>query len=272
MAEADKAAERSNLILQLGRLLAAIHDLTEKRTPPESAEYQVAAAQFKRDFDRWRVEAQRFIVVGEVTFGHELDDITGGFEILFEALITLARDVMVEPRTKQVQLAITLKQCEAHALAAIDRVPIEWVPRLLEEQTPFSAYLKIRDAIVTAKRRIHYFDRYLDAEFYPLYLRNIDRTLEIRLVTTKGNIDNYGVENIKEISRRVAQEFANYQLIECDPSDMHDRNLRIDDMIFLLGTSAKDAGKYPTNFSPSDSTPNGHNMLDGILAKGKTVT
>ena len=135
MAEADKAAERSTLILQLGRLLAPIHDLTEKATPPISTEYQVVAARFKQDFDRWRGEAHKFVIVGGVTFGYELDEITRGLKILFEALATRARDVTVEPGAKQSQLAITLKQCEHHTLAAINQVPIEWVPQLLEEHT-----------------------------------------------------------------------------------------------------------------------------------------
>src|SRR3954463_15298963 len=44
------------------------------------------------------------------------------------------------------------------------------------------------------------------------------------------------------------------ELIECLPTDLHDRNLRIDDTVFFLGTSIKDAGTQPTNFSPADST------------------
>jgi hypothetical protein len=271
MAESDKASERSTLILQLGRLLAPIHNLAEKPTPPTSTEYQVAAAKFKPDLDRWRAEAHQFTIVGDVTFGHELDDIIRGPRDIFGSLATLARDARTEPEAKQSKLQTILKQCEKATITAIDQVPIEWAPRLLEEQTPFNTYLKIRDAIGTARKRIHYFDRYLDSDFYSLYLRDIDPSLEIRLITTKGN-RNYGVISVLAVSRLAAQEFPNYQLVECDPSNMHDRNLRIDDTIFFLGTSAKDAGRYPTNFSPSDSTSNGHSILDKILAKGMAVT
>jgi hypothetical protein len=271
MAESDKASERSTLILQLGRLLAPIHNLAEKPTPPTSTEYQIAAAKFKPDLDKWRTEAHQFAIVGGITFGHELDDIIRGPGDIIGSLATLARDTRTEPKAKQSKLQATLKQCENRTIAAIDRVPIEWAPRLLEERTPFNTYLKIRDAIGTAKKRIHYFDRYLDSDFYSLYLRDIDPSLEIRLVTTKGN-QNYGVISVLAVSRLAAQEFVNYQLIECDPSSMHDRNLRIDDMIFFLGTSVKDAGRYPTNFSPGDNTSNGHSILDKILTKGMTVT
>lgn len=271
MAYSDKPSERSTLILQLGRLLASIHDLAEKPTPPTPTEYQIAAAKFKPDLDRWRTEAHQFAVVGGITFGHELDDIIRGPGDIYGALAGLARDTRNEPATKQSKLRATLEKCKQKTIAAINQVPIEWVPRILEERTPFSTYLKILDAIGTAKKRIHYFDRYLDSEFYALYLRDIDRSLEIRLITTKGN-PNYGVANVLAVSRLAAREFADYQLIECDPSDMHDRNLRIDDTIFFLGPSVKDAGRYPTNFSPSDSTPSGHSVLESILSKGTTVT
>jgi hypothetical protein len=74
------------------------------------------------------------------------------------------------------------------------------------------------------------------------------------------------------VGRTAAGEFTNYQLIECLPSDLHDRNLRIDDAVFFLGTSIKDAGTQPTNFSPADSTVAVHTVLDGIMTKGTVVT
>ncbi|MCI0558427.1 MAG: hypothetical protein MN733_08020 [Nitrososphaera sp.] len=270
MEEADKAAERSTLIRKFGRLLAPIHDLTEKPTPPTSTEYQVATARFEQDYHQWGAEVNQFVIVGGVTFRHAGHDITEGARDIINSLTRLARSAPSEPSAKQSELAAILRQSEKETLAAINQVPIEWAPRLLEEQTPFSTCLKIRDAIGTAKHRIHYFDRYLDSDFYDLYLRAIDRALEIRLVTTKGN-KNYGIANVILISKLAAQEFANYQLIECTPTDIHDRNLRIDDMIFFLGTSINDAGKYPMNFSPGDSTPNSHNILDKILEKGMKV-
>ena len=76
----------------------------------------------------------------------------------------------------------------------------------------------------------------------------------------------------KCVSRLAAREFGNYHLIECLPADLHDRNLRIDDTVFFLGTSIKDAGTQPTNFSPADSTAAGHATLDGIMAKGTSIS
>jgi hypothetical protein len=124
--------------------------------------------------------------------------------------------------------------------------------------------------MATATRRIHYLDRYLDTDFFHLYMRDLNRGLEIRLSTTKGKA-SYGVANVSSVSRLAAVEFANYQLIECMPADLHDRNLRVDDFVFFLGPSAKDAGTQPTNFSPADDSPMGHAVLDAIMARGCVV-
>ena len=82
---------------------------------------------------------------------------------------------------------------------------------------------------------------------------------------------SFGVTNVLPVSRVAAGEFTNYQLIECLPADLHDRNLRVDDTVFFLGTSIKDAGTHPTNFSPADSTIAAHAVLDGIMAKGTVI-
>ncbi len=269
MTEKDKAAQRSTLILQLGRVLAPVDELAEKTPPPTTAEYQVVAASMGPDLDRWANEVSLFVTFGSARFQHEYNEITREPYNLRAALGTIAREPS-DTLGKQSSLRDRLATCKQRTLEAIDLVPIEWTARLHEAQTPFSVYLKIRDAISTAKHRVHYFDRYLDTDFFHLYLRDFSRTLEVRLVTTKGKA-SFGVTNVLPLSRVAAGEFTNYQLIECLPADLHDRNLRVDDTVFFLGTSIKDAGTQPTNFSPADSTPTGHGVLDGIMIKGTMV-
>jgi hypothetical protein len=76
--------------------------------------------------------------------------------------------------------------------------------------------LAIYDAVRTAKRRLHYFDRYLDSDFFALYLRDLDRAVEVRLVTTAGT-NHYGVTNVAAVSTLAAKEFSDYQLVELRP-------------------------------------------------------
>ena len=166
MASTEKTAERTNLVLRLGRLLAGVHTLANGQVPPAPTEYQIAAAAFRPDFDVWRGDASRFVVVGGVRFDHELDDINRGLWDLLATLAALARDATSDAHEKQTRLRDCLVRCEKQTIAAIDAVPIGWEARLLAEKTPFSTYLAIYDAVRTAKRRLHYFDRYLDSDFF----------------------------------------------------------------------------------------------------------
>ncbi|MEZ6039785.1 MAG: hypothetical protein R3C20_04720 [Planctomycetaceae bacterium] len=217
----DSAAQRSTLILQLGRVLAPVDALAEKAQPPTNTEYQIVAASLGPDMDRWMNEVCVFVTFGTARFVDEYNEIAGEQYGLRNYLGILARKSS-DPFDKQKEFRERVALVKKNTLNAIDRVPINWAAELHEANTPFTVYLKIRDAINTAKRCVHYFDRYLDSDFFHLYLRDLSRTLELRLVTTKGKA-TFGVANVLPLSR-VAGEFRNYQLIECQPCHLHDRN------------------------------------------------
>lgn len=257
------------MIFQLGTLLAPVLELTKQSPPPASA-YRIAAARGIPDCERWSSqEVRRFTAFDEYHFQHLEADIVREVHNLFYELPELAKDH--DDAARQATLAQKYQRCRNIALAAIDQVPIEWVARIHESRTPFSVYLRIRDAVATAKRRVHYFDRYLDRTFFDIYLRELDRALEVRLITTKGD-SKYGVTNVLPLSRLVAGEFADYRLIETTAAELHDRNLRVDDHVFFLGTSAKNAGVQPTNFAPADNTPSGQAVLDQIVSAGTVIS
>ena len=264
----DKAAQRTQLVMHLGRLLARAHALASALSVPDPTEYRVAAATYNVDLARWRNDAAAFCVVGGVTFGLELDEILSEVSNFFRTLAGLAGEPQVDDVKKRAYLREQLTRVEQRTIYAIDAVPITWEARLFQERTPFSASMSIGDAILTARTHVHYFDRYLSADIFPVYLRNLGRDVSIRLITTSGN-SKYGVQNLLPLAKLAAQEFADFQLLECDPTDMHDRNLRVDDKVFFLGPSVSAAGKYPTNFAPADSTVAGHAILDAIVSRAR---
>ena len=154
-----------------------------------------------------------------------------------------------------------------YALSQIENIPIDWEPEIFPANTPFTAYLRIREAAITTKARFHYFDRYLRPEFFRLFVYELHRSIQIRIVTTVGN-SSYGFKGVEDISNLVRQEYSDYKLIEVDPKLMHDRNLRIDDMIFTLGPGVDRAGVAVTNFGPSDSSHAAHLAIDQIIQNG----
>jgi len=273
MTALDKAAQRSSLLLQMGDVFRTVREIVEKPSPPTRAEYRVAAAIFRHDIDRWLGEVSAFVTVGQYRFEHESTSIRRSLNRLHGFVGEISNDDSVDDVGRQTRLREKHQLHQRAIVAAIDRVPIEWTPKLHGAKTPFALYLHIRDAISTAKERIHYFDRYLDVDFYHLYVRELSRSLEIRLLTTAGKPDKsgqtgFGIAQVQTLSRLVGGEFSDYELRECTPSDLHDRNLRVDDAVFFLGTGTGDAGEKPTNFGPGDCTANGHAILDSIIAKG----
>lgn len=144
-------------------------------------------------------------------------------------------------------------------------------PVVFEANTPFTSYLRIKESIVSVKQRLHYFDRYLKPDFFTLFLASVENTVSIRLVTTVGNAQ-YGVASVAAVSHLARQQFADYQLLEVAPTNLHDRNLRVDDQSFSLGPGVDRAGMALTNFVPSDSSSKAHNEFDRIIASGSVVS
>ena len=141
---------------------------------------------------------------------------------------------------------------------------------LFKANTPFTTYLCILDCIKSARHRIYYFDSYLTTHFFQLYLREIDKSISIRLITTKGKND-YGISNVTQVSNLFRKEFTDYKLIEVEPNALHDRNLIIDDNIFTLGPSINQIGIKPTNFGPVDNKQEAETTLNNILEKGNVI-
>jgi hypothetical protein len=152
----------------------------------------------------------------------------------------------------------------------LSEIPVEWEPEIFAANTPFTAYMKIKDVILTASSKMYYFDRYLRADFFDLFLRNIDRNIEIRLVTTRGN-GQFGTSGVRAVSEIARQEFHDYQLIEVKPGELHDRNLIVDSTVFSLGPGVDRAGFALTNFGPSDSSAMAQAEFARIIGVGTIV-
>ncbi len=238
--------------------------------PAPGPEYRLLEAKLYPDLQAWVRESQQFARFGDYSFNIEVNHVIGIAKGIVRQTGHLAEHFPDDDQRRQESLQRYVQRCEKEIIDAIDKIPIEWESQLLAAGTPLSTHLKIADAIGTARTRVHYFDRYLDPDFFPLYLRSLDRSVEVRLVTTRGNA-NFGVQAVSCVASLAAQEFGDFRLIELSPRDMHDRNLRIDQRVFHLGTSTNDAGSKPTNFALADSSDSANSILDGMIANGTVV-
>ena len=268
----DKPFQKNNLIMSFGMLIQPLEELAQTQSVPEVKDYLIAFAKMNAGEPKFNNKVKEFVTFSDVKYSQaELNVL-----VLIKFFNNRYRDklnVVKLDNPKQFH-DLFKKDFENLKLGfseKVDSVPIDWQPKIFQANTPFTTYSCIMDCIVGVRNRLDFFDRYLKSEFFNLYLRNLDRSVSIRLVTTKGNSKNYGVENILSISELCRQEFDNYKLIQLDPNDFHDRNLRVDNQIFTLGSGTDQAGKYPTNFGPTESTPSAHQILDDLIAKGKII-
>lgn len=270
----EKAFQKSQLIYEFGILIQPLEDLARSEQPPSLSDLRIAIAKVLAGDGAWRQQVKQFTTfTSDIFFSQEYRDISHVPERCRGVLTEVVNDPAHEndPNRVKERVENEVGRAREKFFEYIDRIPIEWEPVVFEANTPYTSYLRIKESIVTVKHRLDYFDRYLKPDFFELFLASVDNTVPIRLVTTAGNA-GFGVAGVAAVSNLVRQQFADYQLIEVDHTDLHDRNLRVDDQIFSLGPGVDRAGMALTNFGPSDSSGEAHNAFDRIIAGGRVVS
>jgi len=268
----DKPSQKNNLIMSFGMLIDPLEKLAQTQPVPEVKDYLIAFAKMNAGESKFLKKVEGFVTFSDVKYYQtelNIRVLIGQFNNRYRDKLNVVK--LADPKQFHDIFKKDFETLTSGFFEKVDSVQIDWQPKIFQANTPFTTYSCIMDCIVGVRNRLDFFDRYLKSEFFNLYLRNLDRSISIRLVTTKGNSKNYGIENILSISELCRQEFDNYKLIQLDPNDFHDRNLRVDNQIFTLGPGTDQAGKYPTNFGPTESTPSAHKILDDLIAKGKII-
>lgn len=269
----QKAMQRDQLIMEFGILIQPFVELSESQDPPGIGLYRIASAKVQSGDASWRQTARSVCnFASDIFLSVEFQKLSHVNEVFLRGI---AAHVNVAEQTQE--LNVLQENCKL-ALASLKEgfykhlsaIPIEWEPEIFPANTPFTSYLKIKESMALVNERFHYFDRYLKPEFFETFLRSIDRSKEIRLVTTAGN-SSYGANGVLAVSDMVRREFSNYRLIEVSHTEVHDRNLRVDDSVFTLGPGADRAGMCLSNFGPADSTNNALQHLDSIIRNGNVI-
>jgi hypothetical protein len=161
--------------------------------------------------------------------------------------------------------------------AAIDAIPMSDPVTILPAATPFTTYLTLRAHCASARTRLELFDPYLDATPFHRYLSDVECGVSIAVVTSSDCLGAQGGSN-RAIARRdrivaVSELFAeerptHYRLLAA--SDLHDRYMRIDDQIFQLGGSVKDAARRAEyTIGKLDATAANHDALDQMIDRAE---
>jgi hypothetical protein len=270
----EKPYQKSCLMMEFGILIQPYEELAQIQSVPEIRDYRIAFAKVNSGTSQFLPRIDEFVTFGDTKFSLELKKMSrmptlfsNQYGNLSEIVRRTSLDILHDKFKED------FKKLKLEFIDTVDSIPIDWQPEIFQANTPFTAYCCILDCTTGVRQRFHYFDRYLNVDFFSLYLRNLDRSVSIRLVTTEGRKgkNGFGVNEIIDVSDLCRREFDDYKLIQLDPTDFHDRNLRIDEQIFTLGPGTTKAGTMPTNFGPADSSPQAIKILDDLIAKGKVI-
>lgn len=269
----EKARQRNDLILELGLLVQPIAELAKAEQPPIANDYRIACAKVQAGDAKWRESAKKLSTFApDIFLQAEFQNLSHAVERFLQKFNQRLSSVSQNSDHLDIRgmCEMEIENLKKDVYSCLTAIPIEWESEIFAANTPFTAYLKIKDAISSAVSRIHYFDRYLKPQFFDMFLRDSIRTLEIRLITTAGD-NSYGINAIRPISDLARVEFGDYKLIQVNPNDMHDRNLIIDSNVFSLGPGVDRAGIALTNFSVSENSTEAQAELERLLISGTTI-
>lgn len=272
----QKAQQRDELICQFGILISPLEELAVMRPAPTRDQYSIAIARVQAGDAHWRQNVKSFATFADdIIFGQEASNVAHVPEVLIRHTRDALSRVEESPDLDgtQSRFAEILTNSKSEFFKLLQQIPFDWEPEIFAANTPFTSYVRILETLSIVNQRFHYFDRYLKDEFFHLFLKRLDRKVEIRLITTAGRpgANAFGVADVTPVSNLARQEFCNYQLIQVDPTQLHDRNMRVDDLNFSLGPGTDRAGFALTNFGPADNSPEAQQEFDAVMAGGTVI-
>ena len=169
----DKARQRHEVALGFGILVQPIVDLVGREAPPSISMYRVACAKVHAGDAPWRQSVRNLMTYGsDVFLNTEYQKTSHVVERFLREINTQIERAAKSNDIAELQSACAneVSKLKEDFLKCLAEIPVDWEPEIFPANTPFSAYLKIKDAVSSTTRRLHYFDRYLRPEFFDLFL------------------------------------------------------------------------------------------------------
>jgi len=206
----------------------------------------VGPHQFEVEYHRARRASNQFLTIfDQLQQGVPMDQVVSAFDVAMHTITT-----------------------------AIRAIPADEDDAILPAGSPFSAFLQIRALCAAADARLDLFDPYLDADSFHRYLADVPSSAIVTVVTDTRVLepisgDTRGLQRrdrIVAVSTLFAEQRPDrYRLLAA--AKLHDRHLRINDRVYHLGGSVKDAARSAAySVTEMDSTTAIHGSLDSEIS------
>jgi hypothetical protein len=262
----ERKKQQADLLIKLGLVLAPLYEIINEREAYDALARSRAGAKFFADFPKFQQEVRDFprSEAGHI-YRREYTRINSATHDL-ERMVEQCLD---DPET----LTKVVEEKKAEIQDALLAIPVLPDSIILDAHTPFSTYCLMKDLCQTIGNRLILVDRYLGGTVFYRYLRAVPKGVKVTLVTwpeTEYKPTKWA--ELIDVSKLYASEYgsANYRLLV--NKNIHDRWLYLDEQMYSLGGSIKDAG-HGNNFTLTKIAPNAdnHQKIEQLLNAGTEI-
>jgi len=178
----DKFQERANLRAEFMIFISPLGEIAGLTSAPERDDYLEAFSNIDGCEFEFLEEVTKFSTFGDKK--HRKEDLHA--RVAFSSfnnkyLEKLKVQNIINPDEFHNEFKEDLKKMITEFIDIIYSIPIDFQSNLTKPNTPFTTHLRILDCISSARNDLDYFDPYLKSNFFHLYLRYLDPSINLTL-------------------------------------------------------------------------------------------
>ena len=131
------------------------------------------------------------------------------------------------------------------------------------EAKPFDAYQQIGKILSLATREVKIIDPYVDERLFPLYFHGLPPNVNLRILTKRM------LNKFKIVAEKFKIQKSNFEVRRS--TEIHDRYLIIDQRVWTIGQSIKDAGIKPLYIIEIQNVKTVEKMFYDLWARGVKI-
>ena len=148
---------RDQVVMEFGILIQPYVELANSSGQPKSEDYSLAIARVQAGESPWRQTVKRYCILSDdVLMVDEFNKISHTAELFAQKLRALLEKFQGDLGALKTTFVSELEEFRSEFQHQLNRVPLNWEPEIFEANTPFTAYLRIKQALETAAQRVDY--------------------------------------------------------------------------------------------------------------------
>lgn len=257
----SRREQQLDLMYAIGTMLAPLKDLADQGAMHSQA-YVRPVAQVQGDRGRLVSIVKQFASEPDGTFYlGQYNEVVAAVDRLCETF-----NAMINSGDMS-KAARVINGVEGQIRKAILQIPVDDALGIHEANTPFRVFMFVRSLIESAAARIDWVDPYHDSTLFTRYLCRVPAGVTVTLVRHESKPNVRMVQEFVQASIVYSNEMGPSRYVMGLTRNIHDRWLRVDQLLYTLGTSSSTLGLgTPCTITAVPDTPENHSRLEEIIA------